>query len=275
MTPPEGSAAPSADSWSDPAELFSVAGKAVLVTGGSRGIGEMIARGFVAGGARVYISSRKEDACRALAAELAAGGGHCTALPADLSTEDECRRLADALAGREPALHVLVNNAGANWGAPYEEYPASAWDKVLELNVKGVFYLTRALTPRLAAAGTHDDPARVINIGSIDGLRVPEMDTYAYSTSKAAVHHLTRVLARKLAPQDITVNAIAPGPFPSKMMAATLDAFGDAIVASTPLRRIGRPDDMAGTAIFLASRAGSYLTGAVIPVDGGISTTAG
>jgi NAD(P)-dependent dehydrogenase (short-subunit alcohol dehydrogenase family) len=250
-------------------DLFSLRGKVALVTGGSRGIGLMIARGFVEAGARVYVASRKAEECERVAAELSRAGA-CSALPADLATEAGCHGLAEALAAREAALHVLVNNAGANWGAPLAEYPDAAWDKVLALNVKSVFHLTRACLPRLEAAAAPADPARVINIGSIDGLRPPILDTYAYSSSKAAVHHLTRHLALKLAPR-ITVNAVAPGPFESKMMAATLDRFRDAIVASCPMRRIGEPDDMAGVAIYLASKAGAYVTGAVIPVDGGIS----
>jgi NAD(P)-dependent dehydrogenase (short-subunit alcohol dehydrogenase family) len=220
----------------------------------------------------VYISSRDAAACEEVAAELSKVGT-CVSLPANLSTRDGAVGLASELAAREPALHVLVNNAGANWGAPLEEYPDSAWDKVLALNVKAIFHLTVALLPRLGAAATPEDPARVINIGSIDGIQVPILDTYAYSASKAAVHHLTRVLARKLAPRDITVNAVAPGPFESKMMAATLERFGDSIAASNPRKRIGTPEDMAGIAIYLASRAGAYVTGAVIPVDGGVSTT--
>ena len=251
--------------------LFDVAGKIVLVTGGSRGIGEMIARGFVDGGAKVYISSRKADACSALAAELSSNGGTCIAIPADLSTEDECRRLADEIAKRENKLDVLVNNAGATWGAPMADTDEAAFERVLALNVKGVFHMTKFLRPLLEAAGTPDAPARVINIGSIDGIHVPIMETYAYSTSKAAVHQLTRHLARAMAP-NVTVNAIAPGPFESKMMRATLDAFGDSIAASAPMKRIGRPDDMAGTAIFLSSRAASYITGVILPVDGGIAT---
>jgi len=251
-------------------DLFSVAGKTVLVTGGSRGIGLMIARGFVEAGARVYISSRKAEVCDRVAAELA-GAGTCMSLPADLSTEAGARALADALAAREEKLDVLVNNAGANWGAPLAEYPDSAWDKVLALNVKSVFHLSRFLLPLLEQAARPGDPARIINVGSIDGLHVPVLETYAYSASKAAVHHLTRVLARRLAPR-ITVNAVAPGPFESKMMAETLQRFRDAIVGSCPLGRIGEPEDMAGVAIYLASRAGAYVTGAVIPVDGGIST---
>jgi NAD(P)-dependent dehydrogenase (short-subunit alcohol dehydrogenase family) len=253
-------------------DLFSIAGKTALVTGGSRGIGLMIARGFVEAGAKVYISSRKADVCSEVAAELSASG-ECIPLPADLSTEDECIRLAAELSEREPALDILVNNAGANWAAPIAEFGDAAWDRVLSLNVKGVFHLTRELVPALKAASDPGDPSRVINIGSIDGLHTPEFETYSYSASKAAVHHLTRTLAKRLAREGITVNAIAPGPFESKMMAATLEAFGDVIRAQCPLGRIGEPDDMAGTAIFLASRAGAYLTGAVIPVDGGISTT--
>jgi NAD(P)-dependent dehydrogenase (short-subunit alcohol dehydrogenase family) len=242
------------------------------VTGGTRGIGLMIARGLLQAGARVYISSRKPEACAAAEQELAQHGP-VHAIPADLSTEQECLRLAAEVGQREPSVHVLVNNAGATWGAPLEEFPAAAWDKVTDLNLKAPFYLTRAFLPLLEADGTHDDPARVINIGSIDGLRVSPMPTYAYSATKAGLHHLTRVLARELGPRHITVNAIAPGPFESKMMAATLEAFGDEIAQAAPLRRIGRPDDMAGVAIYLSSRAGAYVTGAVIPVDGGIGTT--
>ena len=253
-------------------DLFSIAGRTALVTGGSRGIGLMIARGYVEAGARVYISSRKADVLDEVAAELSKVG-ECHAIAADLSTEPECRRLAEAVAARESSLDILVNNAGATWGAPLEQFDEAAWERALALNVEGVFHLTKFLLPLLGAAGTADEPARVINIGSIDGIRVPLMDNYSYSASKAAVHMLTRHLAKRLAP-EITVNAIAPGPFESKMMAATLEAFGEQIAAGTPLKRIGRPDDMAGAAIYLASRAGAYLTGAVIPVDGGIASLA-
>jgi NAD(P)-dependent dehydrogenase (short-subunit alcohol dehydrogenase family) len=251
-------------------DLFSIAGKTALVTGGSRGIGKMIATGYVEAGARVYVSSRRAEACDDLAAELS-NVGACFSLPADLSTEDGCRGLATALAERESELHILVNNAGNTWGAPFDDFDDAAWDRVLSLNVKGVFHTTKFLRPLLRAASTGDDPARVINIGSIDGIHVPLLETYSYSASKAAVHQLTRHMAKRLAP-SITVNAIAPGPFESKMMASTLEAFGDSIAASAPLKRIGRPDDMAGAAIFLASRAGAYLTGTVIPVDGGMAT---
>jgi len=252
-------------------DLFDVSGKVVLITGGSRGIGLMIARGFAANGAKVYVSARKREELESARAELA-GQGTAIALPADLSTEAGCVALAREIAQKESALHVLVNNAGANWGAPLTEYPDDAWNKVLALNVKSVFHLTRALLPQLKAAATAEDPARVINIGSVDGLHVPPLETYAYSASKAAVHHLTRTLARRLAAEHVTVNAVAPGPFESKMMKKTLEDFRDAIIGSVPRGRIGEPEDMAGIAIYLASRAGAYVTGAVIPVDGGLST---
>jgi NAD(P)-dependent dehydrogenase (short-subunit alcohol dehydrogenase family) len=255
----------------NPHDLFSIAGKTALVTGGTRGIGRMIAEGFVDAGAVVYVSSRKAEACAEVAAELSLKGA-CIGLPADLSTETGCRELAGEITSLVDRLDILVNNAGATWGAPLAEYDETAFEKVLALNVKGVFHLTKFLVPLLQASGTIDEPARIINIGSIDGLAVPLLETYAYSASKAAVHHLTRHLAKRLAP-TITVNAIAPGPFQSKMMAATLSAFGEQIAANAPLKRIGRPDDMAGAAIYLSSRAGAYLTGAVIPVDGGIATT--
>ncbi len=257
-------------------DLFSIAGKTALVTGGGRGIGAMIARGYLeAGVARVYISSRKTDELEATAAELGSiGDGECIPLPADLARAEECDRLAAEVSEREGGrLDILVNNAGANWGAPLSEFPDSAWDRVLDVNVKGVFHLTRALTPALSAAGTPRSPGRVINIGSIDGIRVPEMETYSYSASKAAVHHMTRVLARRLGPENITVNAIAPGPFESKMMAATLEAFRPHIESSSPFGRIGEPDDIAGAAIYLASRATAWVTGVILIVDGGMATT--
>jgi NAD(P)-dependent dehydrogenase (short-subunit alcohol dehydrogenase family) len=250
--------------------LFSIEGKTALVTGGGRGIGKMIATGFVEAGAKVYIASRKLDVCEAVAAELSKIG-ECIPLRADLSTEAGCQALGEAMKAREDHLDILVNNAGAAWGAPLAEFDDAAFERSLALNLKGVFHLTKSLLPMLEAAGTTEEPARVINLGSVDGLRVPVLEVYAYAASKAGVHMLTRHLAKRLAPK-ITVNAIAPGPFDSQMMASTLAAARDAIAASVPMKRIGRPDDMAGIAIFLSSRAGSYLTGAVIPVDGGLST---
>ncbi len=252
--------------------LFSVENKTVIVTGGSRGIGEMIATGFVANGAKVYITSRKAADCFATQEQLSAFGP-CEAIPADLSRLEEIDRFCTEIAAREEKIDILINNAGAVWAAPVDEYPESGWDKVVDINLKSVFFLTQKLLPLLRRAASHEDPARVINIGSIDGLHVPPLETYAYSASKAGLHHMTRALAGRLAREHITVNAIAPGPFQSKMMAATLESLGDALIASNPRGRIGTPEDIAGTAIFLASRAGAYTTGAVIPVDGGMSTT--
>jgi NAD(P)-dependent dehydrogenase (short-subunit alcohol dehydrogenase family) len=255
------------------AGLFSVEGKSVLVTGGSRGIGLMIAQGFVEAGANVIISSRKAAVCAEVAEQLSKVGS-CVAIPADLSTPDGATALAAAVLDRHPSLDVLVNNAGATWGAPLEEYPDGAFDKLWAVNVKAIFRLTVALLPALRAAATADDPARVITVGSVDGTRVPAVENYAYSATKAAVHMLTRNLAHQLTGDHITVNAIAPGPFDSKMMAFALGnpELRAEIAREVPLGRIGRPDDVAGAAIYLASRAGSYLTGAIIPVDGGLST---
>ncbi len=253
-------------------DLFSIKGKVAVVTGGSRGIGQMIARGFVEAGARVYISARKAQACDETAAELSKIG-ECIAVPADLGTLEGVEHVAKMVAARESSLHILVNNAGATWGAPLEEFPDAGFDKIMAVNVKGVFHLTVKLLPLLRKAASADDPARVINIGSIDGLRVPHFDNFSYSASKAAVHMLTRHLSDKLVTDHINVNAIAPGLFPSKMTQFVFDGLGeDGAASSIPMRRAGRPDDIAGTAIYLSSRAGAYLTGAVIPVDGGVST---
>ncbi|GAA4524307.1 SDR family oxidoreductase [Amycolatopsis samaneae] len=255
-------------------DLFDLSGKYALVTGGTRGIGMMIARGLLQAGARVVVSSRKADAC-AEAQRLLSEFGDVRAIPADLSRHDECQRLADLVKAGSERLDILVNNAGAMWREPLETFPAEAWDAVLDLNLKSPFWLVQALLPALREAGSADDPARIINIGSIaGGIHVAHAPNYSYASSKAALHQLTRVLARELGPQHVTVNAVAPGVFPSQMMAATIDAIGDTIAAKAPLRRLGRADDMAGVAVFLASRAGSYLTGTVIPVDGGTATTA-
>ncbi|KAF9920818.1 hypothetical protein FBU30_009255 [Linnemannia zychae] len=250
--------------------LFDVKDKVILVTGGGRGIGLMIAHGFVANGAKVYISSRSAKVCDKVAEELSKiGPGQCISLPADLQSLEEVKRLTAELEKRESKLHVLVNNAGANWGESIKTYPDQAFEKVMNLNLKRVFSLTQALLPLLDAAATPQSPSSIINIGSIDGIRVPSQETYAYSASKAALHQMTRVMASHLGARHITCNAIAPGPFQSKMMAQTLRDFGDEIVASVPLGRIGAPEDVAATAIYLASRAGAYTTGAIIPVDGG------
>ncbi|MGO8907445.1 MAG: SDR family oxidoreductase [Solirubrobacteraceae bacterium] len=253
-------------------DLFDVSGKTALVTGGSRGIGLMIADGLVRAGAKVIVSSRKVSDVDAAAAQLAAVGD-CWAIPGDVSTPEGAKTLAAATRERFSSLDLLVNNAGAVWGAPLEEFPAIGWDKVSHTNVEGVFQLTVALLPELRAAASAEDPARVINIGSIDGLRTPSLENYSYSASKAAVHMLTRHLAKRLASEHITVNAIAPGPFESKMMAWVLEDpdLHSAVLQEVPLGRIGRPDDVAGLALFLASRAGAYLTGTVIPLDGGIT----
>ena len=255
-----------------PNALFDISGKTALVTGGSRGIGLMIARGLVQAGASVIVCSRKSEEVQAAAAQLSELGA-CQAIPADISTPEGAGELARATREVFPTLDILVNNAGASWGAPLEEFPASGWDKVAHTNVEGVFHLTVALLDALRAAASAEDPARVINIGSIDGLRAPSVENYSYSASKAAVHMLTRHLAKRLAAEHITVNAIAPGPFESKMMAFVLDNPDTraAVEQSVPLGRIGRPDDVAGLVQFLTSRAGAYLTGTVIPLDGGIT----
>jgi NAD(P)-dependent dehydrogenase (short-subunit alcohol dehydrogenase family) len=253
-------------------DLFDISGKTALVTGGSRGIGLMIARGLVRAGARVIVSSRKTEDVEAAAKELGELGD-CHAIPGDVSTPEGAAELAQATQARFQELDILVNNAGAVWGASLEEFPPIGWDKVAHTNVEGVFHLTVALLPALRAAADAADPARVINIGSIDGLRAPPTENYSYSASKAAVHMLTRHLAKRLASEHITVNAIAPGPFYSRMMAWALDdpESREMIEQMVPLGRVGSPDDVAGLTLFLSSRAGAYLTGTVIPLDGGIT----
>lgn len=255
-------------------ELFSIAGKTAVVTGGSRGVGLTIARGFVEAGAKVYIASRSAEVCDKVAAQLSdlPGAGKCVSLPADLSTEAGCRGLADAVKEREDSLDVLVNNAGVMGEMWMRRLTHAVWQEVLALNVEAGFYLTRDLLPLLKAASRDGEPSRVVNIGSVAGSTTSDLDMYAYSTSKAAVHHLTAHLARRLAP-EVTVNAMAPGTYETKMTETMLKLFGESIRKGIPMQRIGRADDLVGTAIFLASRAGAYLTGAVIPVDGGASTT--
>jgi NAD(P)-dependent dehydrogenase (short-subunit alcohol dehydrogenase family) len=257
-------------------ELFDISGKTALVTGASRGIGFMVARGLLQAGARVMISSRKAGDLEAAARELGEIGD-CEAIAADISTQEGAAGLGEAVRSRTDKLEILVNNAGATWGAPLEEFPASGWDRAMHTNVEGVFHLTVSLLPALRSAATFDDPTRVVNVGSVDGMRVPIQlegaETYSYSASKAAVHMLTRHLAKRLASEHITVNAIAPGPFESKMMAYMLrdEDSRRAVEAMVPLGRIGRPDDVAGLTVFLCSRAGAYMTGTVIPLDGGIT----
>jgi len=255
------------------ANLFGLDGKVAVVTGGSRGIGFMIASGLVANGVRTYITARKADACDTAAAELSEHG-ECISFPADLSTADGLGSFVDRLTERESQIDILVNNAGAAWGAPLGEFPEMGFDKVMDLNVKAPFMLTQALLPQLKAGATAEDPARVIMIGSIDGIRVPLGDNYSYSASKAGIHMMARHMAAHLVRDNITINSIAPGPFESKMMAYRLDDPDSRkmVEAGVPRRRIGSPEDIAGTVIFLAGRAGAYTTGSVIPVDGGIST---
>ena len=249
-------------------ELFSVAGKVAIVTGGSRGIGRMFAEGFVENGVRTYITARKADACAATAAELSKKG-ECIALPADLSAKEGREAFVAEITARETKIDILVNNAGAAWGAPFEEYPDEGYDKVMDINVKAIYTLTRDLMPLLKKGASQQNPSRVINIGSIDGLRVSTMDNFAYGASKAAVHFLTKNLALRLGPKGVTVNAIAPGAFQSNMMNATLEKFQDKIESENPLGRIGSPEDMAGLALYLASNASKYMTGQIIALDGG------
>ncbi|MDD9944822.1 MAG: SDR family oxidoreductase [Myxococcales bacterium] len=250
--------------------LFSLEGRTALVTGGSRGIGKMIAAGFVAHGAKVVISSRKADDCRQTAEELSAQGGTCVALPQDVSTVEGCRALADAYSAREAGLDILVNNAGAAWAADFDDFPEHGWDKVMNLNVKSPFFLTQALHRALAKDARHERPSKVINIASIDGIRLNPLETYSYHASKSALIYLTRRMAARLVRDNIAVNAIAPGPFASRMNRVARDE-PEQVAKRTPMRRVGSDEDMAGAAIYLASRAGDYVVGETIAVDGGIA----
>ena len=246
--------------------LFNLKGKIALVTGGSRGIGAMIAEGFVRNGVKTYISSRKSDPCDKKAKELSKYG-ECISIPADLTDMNEMDKLVTKIKDKETKLNILVNNAGAAWGASFDDFPEIGWDKVMDTNVKSVFFLTQKLVDILETSASTSDPSRIINIGSIDGLGIPRAETYSYPASKAAVHQLTKVLANRLANRNINVNAIAPGPFESNMMAHTLEEYGEQIKSSVPRGRIGVPEDMAGASIFLSSKASSYITGSIIPVD--------
>ena len=248
-------------------DLFSLGGRTALVTGGSRGIGKMIAAGFIAFGAKVYISSRKAAACDATAAEL---GPACVSLPRDVSTVEGCKALAEAYAAREQRLDILVNNAGAAWLAEFDAFPENGWDKVMNLNLKSPFFLTQALHGSLKAAASSERPAKVINVASIDGIRVNPQETYSYHASKAGLIHLTRRMASTLIRDQICVSGIAPGAFASDMNINARD-HGDQVARRVPARRIGRDEDMAGVAIYLASRAGDYVVGETIAVDGGVA----
>lgn len=254
-------------------DIFGVGGKVALVTGGATGIGRMIATALVQGGARVMICSRKAEACEKVAEELNAmdAPGSAEGFGADVSTPEGCEALVAAVRGRTDRLHILVNNAGVTWGEPYESHPRKAWDRVLPVNVTALFELTRDLTPLLEAPATADDPARIINLGSVMGTQPVAEGAYSYAVSKGAVHHLTRILAIELAARHITVNAFAPGPYPSRMtaFATTTDEQKEKVGRTVPLGRVGRPEDMAGAVLFLCGRGGSYTTGAVLPLDGG------
>ena len=257
--------------------LFSIQGKVAVVTGGSRGIGEMIAAGFLANGAKVYISSRKADACHATAKRLVEKfGGECIAIPANLADLSGVDALTAELKGHEDRVDILVNNAGVSWGAELDAFPELGWDKVMDTNVKGVFFLTQRLLPLLEAGATPEEPARVINTGSIDGIKTPVFDNFSYGPSKAAVHALTRQLASHLVQRNVLVNAIAPGPFPTWMLSTGVGGGGDveatdwdAVGKVNPRGRVGTPEDIAGLAIFLSSRASAFTVGEVISCDGG------
>ena len=251
-------------------DLFSLEGRTALVTGGSRGIGRMIAAGFVGRGAKVYISSRKAADCDATAEELSRSGGTCLSLPQDISTVEGCKALAARIGELEPSLDILVNNAGAAWGADFDEFPESGWDKVMNLNLKSPFFLTQALHAALAAAGSPEQPSKVIMIASIDGMKLNPQETYSYHASKSGLIYLTRRLAARLIRDWIVVSCIAPGPFASQMNRDARD-HGDEVARRVPMRRIGRDEDMAGAAIYLASRAGDYVVGETIAVDGGVA----
>ena len=258
-------------------DWFSIEGKIALVTGGSRGIGEMIAAGFLQYGAKVYISSRKAGVCDATADRLQSTyGGSCVSIPADLSELEGIESLVAALSERESQLDILVNNAGSTWGAPIDEFPELGWDKVMDTNVKGIFFMVQKCLPLLRKSATQDDPARVINIGSVDGIKTPGFDNFSYGPSKAAVHHLTRQTAAHLVRENIIVNAIAPGPFPSWMLSAGVGFGGqvegadwESVGRNNPRKRVGTMEDIAGLAIFLSSRAGAYTVGETITCDGG------
>ena len=256
--------------------LFSVKGKVVLVTGGSRGIGEMIAAGFCANGAKVYISARSKDIVENTAKRLTElYDSQCIGIESDISSIEGVKKLGNEIKNSEDHLDILINNAGAAWAAPIEDFPEIGWDKVMDLCVKSMFFLTQNLLPLLCKSANKEDPSRIINIGSIDGINNPEFKNFSYSAAKSAVHHMTRVLAAELVKKHINVNAIAPGPFPSKMLGSAVEFNYTELEQKNPRGRIGTPEDIAGLAIFLSSRAGAYTIGEVITCDGGLVASAG
>ena len=256
--------------------LFSVKGKVVLVTGGSRGIGEMIAAGFCANGAKVYISARSKDIVKKTAKRLTKlYDSQCIGIESDISSIEGVKKLGNEIKNSEDHLDILINNAGAAWAAPIEDFPEIGWDKVMDLCVKSMFFLTQNLLPLLCKSANKEDPSRIINIGSIDGINNPEFKNFSYSAAKSAVHHMTRVLAAELVKKHINVNAIAPGPFPSKMLGSAVEFNYTELEQKNPRGRIGTPEDIAGLAIFLSSRAGAYTIGEVITCDGGLVASAG
>ncbi|WP_164117841.1 SDR family oxidoreductase [Sphingorhabdus sp. Alg239-R122] len=250
----------------DVQRLFSLDGRVALVTGGSRGIGKMIAEGYIKSGAKVYITARKADVCDATAEEL---GENCVSIPGDISSIEGCEMLAAELAKREDKLDILLNNAGAAWGAEFSDFPEIGWDKVMDLNVKSPFFLTQKLHSLLKNAASGERPAKVINVASIDGMKINPWETYSYQASKAALIHLTRRMAVRLLQDNIIVSGIAPGAFQSEMNKAARD-YADVVAKAIPAKRIGTPEDMAAVGIYLASRAGDYVVGTTIPVDGGV-----
>ncbi|NKI16883.1 SDR family NAD(P)-dependent oxidoreductase [Spongiibacter sp. KMU-166] len=254
--------------------LFSIADKTVVITGGSRGLGAMMARGFLENGARVYISARKEGELMACAEELSAYG-ECIPLVADLGSQAGTEAFAKALQQREAKIDVLINNAGASWGAPLGEFPENGWDKIMQVNVKSMFFLTQMLLPQLKAAGSKADPARVINIASINGITHPKLENYSYSASKAAVIQLTRHMAADLAKDNVNINGIAPGFFASKLTAYIVDEESVTAPTHIPRGRLGQAEDIAGTAIYLASRASAWMCGHTLVLDGGSVAHAG
>lgn len=256
------------------ASIFSLEGKTALVTGGATGIGYMITHALVSAGAKVYIASRKFEACQKAADRLSDLPGSCIPFAADLSSEAGVVSLAEFIAANESVLNILVNNSGRSWGAAFEQFPWQAWEDIMALNVTAPFTLIRELTPLLASSGTLNDPARVINIGSVMGMEPHGFPAYSYSASKAAIHHITRFLSNELAPNHITVNAIAPGPFPSGMTAffAEDEKLSSAVVRGIPLGRLGKPEDFAGLILCLCGLSGAYMTGAIIPLDGGMNS---